>query len=329
MDTQDKPMGKLQDSRALLDDAQALQARLAEDGYLYLSQVLAPQPIASLHSDVTNVLKQHGWISSDSAQGDARCNRAPVNEGEDDYFPAYHDIQKLESFHGIAHTPELTSIMQSVVGPGAFPHPLGIARLSFPDNEECTTPPHQDYPNNQGTEALFAAWIPLVDCPISLGSIAILEGSHKLGLLPLSFSLGAGARQAVLPPEADELRWLSTDFARGDVLIFGSLTVHRALPNRSKDRLRLSVDFRFQEEGQPLCEGVLKPHFERLTWDEIYSGWRSKQYQYYWKEKQFPVVKWDSSLHALPDDHIKEATILTRAYKKRREEVAARYDQNT
>lgn len=310
--------GELLDSRDLLGDVEGLGARLSRDGYLYVSRALPPESLAALRDDILGILARHKWLDPEFPAAQARCGRAPVNEGEESYFPVYDEVQKLESFHGLAHTPALTELMQRVVGPTAFPHPLGIARLSFPDNQECTTPPHQDYPNNQGTDALYASWIPLLDCPMSLGGIAILEGSHALGLLPLSFSLGAGARRAVLPEEASGLRWLSTDFSVGDVLVFGSLTVHAALPNLSEDRFRLSVDFRFQEEGQPLCARVLKPHFERLDWDEIYSGWTSKKHQYYWHGKEYPVVEWDSSMHELPPEHMKEATAQTRAYLRRR-----------
>lgn len=317
--------GELLDSRDLMGDVDGLRARLSRDGYLYFPAVLPREPLADLRGDMLNILARHQWLDPKFPMAQAKCGRAPVNEGEESYFPVYDEVQKLESLHGLAHTPELAGLMQRVVGPTAFPHPLGVARLSFPDNEECTTPPHQEYPNNQGTEALYAAWMPLLDCPMSLGGIAILEGSHALGLLPLSFSLGPGSRRAVLPEEASRLRWLSTDFSVGDVLVFGSLTVHAALPNLSENAFRLSVDFRFQEEGQPLCANVLKPHFERLAWDEIYSDWTSTEHQYYWREKRYSVVDWDSTMHALPPDHIKEATALTRAYRRRREVLASHW----
>ena len=78
----------------------------------------------------------------------------------------------------------------------------------------------------------------------------------------------------------------------GDVLVFGAMTVHAALNNASSG-MRLSVDFRYQEQGQELSDLVLKPHFERLTWDEIYAGWQSEEFQYYWRDLDYELVPYD------------------------------------
>jgi hypothetical protein len=56
--------------------------------------------------------------------------------------------------------------------------------------------------------------------------------------------------------------------------------------------MRISVDFRYQVEGEPLTELVLHPHFGRLTWDEIYENWSpdSDRFRYYWRDLDFEVV---------------------------------------
>jgi hypothetical protein len=118
------------------------------------------------------------------------------------------------------------------------------------------------------------------------------------------------------------MRWLSTDYKCGDVLIFGSLTVHRSLPNLSGDRFRLSVDFRYQEEGQALTQSVLEPHFGRLSWEQVYSGWQSDKLQYYWRNKHYELAPWNPSLHELPAQHLGEAVKLARAYNRRRRQMA-------
>ena len=139
-----------------------------------------------------------------------------------------------------------------------------------------STPPHQDFLNNQGTAELTATWIPLHDCPMQSGTIAVLRGSHRFGVLPLEWHMGPGNRQAVMPEEMQEkLRWVTTDMQAGDVLVFGAMTVHAALNNASFG-MRLSVDFRYQRRGRSSRTCVLKPHFERLTWEEIYEGWQSR-----------------------------------------------------
>lgn len=314
------PIGELRSSISLLGDSSRLRARLEEDGYLYLPKAFPSSPLASLRGEILDIFADKNWLKPGVPAAEGRSGRMPVVEGEDDYFRVYDELQKLESFHTLAHHPKLLGLMREVVGPRAFPHPLGVARLVFPDNGECTTPAHQDFPNNQGTRALYAAWMPLADCPQQAGGLSILEGSQKLGLLPLEFSLGAGGRQARLPQEAREMRWLSADFQCGDVLVFGSMTVHRSLPNLTADQFRLSVDYRYQEEGSALTDTVLQPHFGRLSWDEVYADWRDRQFCYYWHEKDYEIVPWNEELHALPAEHLSDAVRESRAWQKRRRE---------
>ena len=231
---------------------------------------------------------------------------APCVEGEDRYFEVYDEIQKLEAFHVVPHHPTVRRCMTALLGDSAFPHPLSIARLVFPANDQWTTPPHQDYPNNQGTQDLYACWIPLGDCPVELGSLSILRGSHRYGIAPLEFSLGAGNRRARLDARFEGLQWVGGDFKLGDAIIFHSLTVHRSLPNKL-DRMRLSVDYRFQREGEEVTESCLEPHSPGLTWDEIYRGWTRRELKYYWRTKRYTVVPWDPTFHELPSEHVRDA----------------------
>lgn len=284
----------MRSSNDLLGDPDALRARLDEDSYLYFEQVLDPEKIRCLRHRIAETLHRHGWIAGGAELDQAIAVSEPTHEGLEAFANCYDDVQRIEELHTLAHDPALVSIMRQVVGPTAWPHPLKIARLSFPGNYEVSTPPHQDYPNNQGTTELVASWIPVGDIDKVVGGLAILRGSHRYGLLELDRHPGPGNRQAVIPPEMKEaLHWVTTDFRAGDVLLFPSLTVHAALHNASELYMRISVDFRWQEEGQPLTEGVLLPHFQRLTWEEIYAGWSSDEHQYYWKDLDYEIVPFE------------------------------------
>lgn len=281
-------------SNDLLGDPEALQARLDEDSYLYFQQVLDHDKLEALRAAILRALADQGWVRGDEWLMKGVASGRPVHEGLEEYSRGYDAVQKLEEFHTLAHDAALMAILREVVGERAFPHPLKIARLSFPAHYEVATPPHQDFPNNQGTPKLTASWIPVGDCPRDLGGLAILRGSHRYGVLPLDFHAGAGNRQAVVPPEMlEELRWVTTDYKMGDVLLFPSMTVHASLNNASEFFMRLSVDFRYQQEGEALTEGCLLPHFQRLTWEEIYADWKSNEHQYYWKNLDFEVVPFD------------------------------------
>jgi hypothetical protein len=318
-------------STDLLGDPEGLRARLAEDSYLYLPGLLDAQKVLDLRRDVVEVLGARGWLRNDQYLIDAISVIPPLREGEDAFLEVYDAVQRLEAFHTLAHDPDLVQVMQQVVGPTAFPHPLKIARLSFPANYEVSTPPHQDYPNNQGTQALTASWIPLGDCPLDLGGLAVLRGSHRYGVLPLDVHPGPGNRQAVVPLEMlEELRWVTTDFSAGDVLLFPSTAVHASLHNASEHNMRLSVDFRYQQEGEPLTEMVLHPHFQRQTWEEIYAGWSSTTHQYYWRDLDFEIVPFEVFPVLTPDpEEVPWVDILRHDHKinVRHERRMARLDQ--
>lgn len=284
----------MQESTELVGEPDRLRERLAEDGYLYFPGLLDREKVMKVRRDVLAALGQAGWTDTDALPISGRVGRTPVREGDPEFFDALDQVQKVESFHTLAHDPNLVAAMQSVMGPSVFTHPLKIARLIFPDFEAVSTPPHQDFPNNQGTPNLAATWIPIGDVTPELGGLAILRGSHKWGPLPLANHLGAGNRCAVLPLDMlEECRWVTTDFSAGDVLLFPSLTVHAALHNLSGRFFRLSVDFRWQEQGEALTEGCLEPHFGRQTWDEIYADWKSDEHQYYWRDLDFDVAPFE------------------------------------
>lgn len=296
------------EANELLGDAKAVRARLAQDGYLFLRNIVPVDRLLELRDQITRILADQGWIEDGPNRLQAKAISRPRREGQPKFFKAHDHIVRLEALHSLAHEPHLLDVMRQALGDSVFPHPLSIVRLIFPDTPELSTPPHQDYPNNQGTENLTAAWIPLADCSVADGSLAILEGSHKFGVLPLKFHLGAGNRRAVLDEQLAGLRWVGADFRAGDIVLFGALTVHKAMENCNRSgKMRLSVDYRYQLEGEALTEIVLHPHFQRVSWDEIYRDWQSDELKYYWHNKNFVKVPWNASLHELPPEHQDEA----------------------
>ena len=302
------------EANELLNDAAAVRARLEADGYLFFRNIIPVERLLELRNQITTILAEQRWIEDGAQRMRAKAISRPRREGQPKFFRVHDRIIKLEALHSLAHDAQLMKLMRLVLGETAFPHPLCITRLIFPDSSELSTPPHQDYPNNQGTPNLTAAWIPLGDVSMEDGSLAIKEGSHKFGVLPLDFHLGAGNRQAVLSDEINACRWVGADFKSGDIVLFPALTIHRALDNRNLETMRLSVDFRFQLEEEALTPLCLQPHFERVSWEDIYKGWKSKEHQYYWKNKDYVEVPWNPALHALPEEGMFEAYLQELQY---------------
>jgi ectoine hydroxylase-related dioxygenase (phytanoyl-CoA dioxygenase family) len=319
------------EANELLGDAGALRNRLDKDGYLFFRNIVPVERLLELRGQITEILSEFGWIKDGEERTKAKAICRPRREGQPKFFHAHDRIIKLESLHSMAHETNVMRVMQQALGDTVFPHPLSIVRLVFPDSPELATPPHQDFPNNQGTPNLTAAWMPLGDCGIKDGSLAILEGSHKYGVMPLKFHLGAGNRRAVLSDELDACRWVGADYNAGDIVLFPSLTVHKAMENYNTENMRLSVDFRYQLEGEALTEGCLKPHFERVSWEDIYRDWNSDEFKYYWRKKDFVEVPWNPKLHELPEGHVDEAYEQTLAFNialTRRQEGRSTPDQD-
>ena len=273
------------DSSDAVADADELRRRFDRDGYLFLPGLLDGPLPARLHDEITDILVSSGWVEDASL----RPLRPAAIEGEEDHWGVVEQIQRLLTFNQMPHLDQVKPVMSALLGEKYFPHPLGIVRLSFPDAVQWSTPAHQDYPNNQGTERLFAMWTPLHDCPVERGPLEVLEGSHALGLLPVGPALGAGLVTAVGDERHEQLRWVGGDIARGDVLVFHSLTVHRARPNVT-NALRLSVDYRFQADGDALTEACLEPHFGRQSWETIYADWPQNDLHYYWRNHSYRMV---------------------------------------
>ena len=70
----------------------------------------------------------------------------------------------------------------------------------------------------------------------------------------------------------------------GDVLICHSLTAHQGQDNESGDRLRISLDYRYQPMSHPVREDSLEPHMHFTDWEDIYAKWDADDpLKYYWR----------------------------------------------
>ncbi|MBV7339892.1 phytanoyl-CoA dioxygenase family protein [Chloroflexi bacterium TSY] len=162
---------------------------------------------------------------------------------------------------------------------------------------EHTTPTHQDFVHFQGSFANLTCWAPVGDCPLELGGLAVIPGSHKVNrVLEHHFSLGAGS--LVVNPEEYKAEinpvWHSTNYEIGDTLIFPALTIHQALPNYTADKLRLSLDNRYMAIGDTVAEHMLEPHGpSQLHWEEVYRDWTADELKYYWQRYDNPMVPRD------------------------------------
>jgi hypothetical protein len=283
-------MHPLQDSAALLTDGPALAARIARDGYLYLPGLLPPDAVASVQREVATIARDAGWLRRDAPLADAVADpRGFCVDPEPRYLEVLRRINRLESYHALKHHPQLLEFFELLLDAPVLPHPRVLMRNIFPTQPEYTTKAHQDYPNVQGTTDVYTAWIPLIDCPPELGGLQVARGSQALGVLEFGIGNGAGGIEILDPLEG---RWTGGPMRTGDVLVFHSLTVHKGVENRS-DRLRMSIDCRYQRVRDPFNPDNANPDGQPLTWEEVYAGWRSDALKYYWTRLPLREVPFD------------------------------------
>jgi phytanoyl-CoA dioxygenase PhyH len=245
--------GSLAESDAFAD-AGVLNARLDADGYLFFRSLVEPQRLLEVRRDILALCLEAGWLDATAPLMEGVYSGRPFPDANE-YLELYRRLILLDSFNRLSSAPELLTLFAHLLGGEVLVHRRNIARISFPQHSIGTTQPHQDFFYIRGSPATYTTWIPLGDCPRDLGGLAIAEGSNHDGWLthePASGPGGYGVRIAG--------RWLTTDYRAGDVVLFHSYTVHGSLHNGSVDRVRLSVDYRYQRRDLPVDPGSMLPH---------------------------------------------------------------------
>lgn len=272
-------MHELTDSTSLLENGEALRRRLNESSYLFFRGMLNPDAVLGVRRDVVAVLERLGWIVEGTDPMEARPSDRAAGEGLGDgsgageeYFRAYVEIQKLQSFHELGHDPRLVSLVETVIGEEVLVHPRKIFRVVPPDPAHQTGV-HRDHALLGGTADVLTCWVPIGDCPAEVGGIRVLEDSHRA---VLESGRTEPLREIPKLIDSDDPRWAATDYRAGDVLVFHSLTAHGARPNVS-GRMRLSADYRHQAKSLPVSDASLCPHYYPAVpaWEVLTSGWTS------------------------------------------------------
>ena len=280
------------DSTGLLDGA-GLYRRIERDGYLFIRNLLPSGDLESLRTEWLLKLEEAGWIQKgfSAAKGIADPRTFCV-EPQDAYMDVLHEVYQLRSFHALQQHPQLLRLLEHMLGGAVIPHPRLIGRVIFPQREEYTTPPHQDFINIQGTQETYTAWIPLSSLTAEMGGLQIAAGSHLGGIYDFRPALGAGGLAVT---ESLEDAWVNSPIEQGDVIIFHSMVVHKGLPNRG-NRLRLSIDGRYQRVSDPITADSLKPHDRRHSWEAIYADWPAADpLKYYWRQWDLRIETFDTS----------------------------------
>lgn len=303
MDPAIKPATKpFVDATPLLSQPEELRRVAAEKGYLFFKLFFSREEVMEMRRLLLEVLQEEKLLDDTQPLMEGVGNMALINKLQPDEINwngigttqhVYHKIQKMQEFHAFGQHPKLVAMFSMLFGERAFPHPRHIARIMLPSEALKVTPPHQDFLHIQGSAETWTCWAPMGDVPVSLGGLSILEGSNASGLLGVTAAEGAGGLESILCNLGYE--WAEGDYEAGDIVIFHSMTVHKALPNRQPGRVRLSLDLRYQAASQPIENASLLPHGP-FEWDELYEGWTREDLMYYWKRESFEFLPFDHDI---------------------------------
>ncbi len=242
-------------------DHAELTRRLERDGYLYLPGFLDRAAVLRARAEVLAGLADRGALAPGSPIAAARAAAD---------FPRLGILSDLAraspALLDVLYGPRLLGFYAGLFGEEVRHYDFTWLRAIPPGPG---TRPHGDSVfMNRGTTRQLTAWVPLGDVDAELGGLVMLEGSHRLddvrrtygdldvdtfcegddGPRPTWDGTISGDPRALRAELG--LRWVTGDFAAGDLLTFTAYTLHTSLDNNT-DRVRLSSDSRYQRAGEP------------------------------------------------------------------------------
>lgn len=211
-----------------MDGLEIDRSRALEQGFLFVPQCIDAEQARWLRELVLRVCRRRGWMPP-ALYGFAHDSQ--------EYFELQRAVHALPEFGALRDSPSTRLVIERLLGAGYSARQGDVCRVVFPGASAFATRAHQDHCYLKRQDEVWSLWIPLSDCPRTMGPLVVWPESHKQGLLPHDPVTGC-------TDSCVEAKWASFDFVLGDALLVHKLTVHRALPNES-EQIRVSVDFRF------------------------------------------------------------------------------------
>jgi len=267
----------LQSSAAELaaGDWATLREHLNRQGYLYLPQALDRDAVLAAREQVLEHLRSLGTVLDPAAPPSSGTLLSRCGMGCVPFMEGKNPITESAAVAGVIAGERLQRVLEGVLGEPAITFRYKWLR-AMP--REGFTGCHLDNVYmSRGSSRLHTVWIPLDDATTDLGALAMCEGSHRLpGFAHLQRTYGALDMErdgltgtgwlTTNPREVAALDpascWRTTDFAAGDVVLFGMHTLHASTANLT-DRVRISCDVRWQPAADPVDERYQRPEEKR------------------------------------------------------------------
>jgi len=271
LDTAPSAFGELRDSTPDLERNRMdeLRRRYADEGYLLLRGLLARVDVEAAAAQVVESLAARGLVDPRFE----RSERIAARRARVSTFGFEAEDRRFEQVRSIALAGRMRAFYERFFDapPRAFDYVW--LRLMAPKQ---ATPPHCDIVYmGRGTHDFCSTWIPLTPVDLDDGPLMVLERSHRVERLREGYARmdvdkdgnwrrvklrhgrffrgGDYSRNPRKVRSEFGLRWLTSEFEPGDVVVFSPFTMHASLDNRSR-RFRISVDARYQRASDPIDE---------------------------------------------------------------------------
>ena len=216
-------------------------------------------------------------------------SEAQVHKRELDIMEA-----RLPEMFAFFFNPNLLALVESIIGPEITLSPIQHLRPYTPmrgERQPMQVPWHQDQGvtrEEADASEILTVWFPLVDVDRTNGCLQVLPGVTRLGLLQHERTGGTHIKPSSMP----QVEPCDCVMRRGDLLLMSAYTPHHGHQNRS-DRVRWSIDLRFQKTGTPtgrpeFPEVVVQSRSDPASVQDDYDEW---------------CRRWIASLAAPPQKH--------------------------
>lgn len=240
-------------------DREALWEHLRCDGYLFLTSFLDPDAVREFRRYFFTSFADSGLIQADTDPA------LGIRGGEVDQATLRHilfdQIVPSAEYAEFCTQPAIRNWFAWLLDDEVHLHRRRIIRHTRPGEAGIGTATQAHYDLvylREGTDRVLSMWIPLGDCPYTLGGLIYLEGSHRHTLCEERegrLHRPAASITADLPAlaYAQDARWLVADYQAGDVVVHSAYIIHAALDNVNPHGLiRLSTDIRYQRLSDPI-----------------------------------------------------------------------------
>ena len=247
------------------EGTEALQARIEEDGYLLIRGFYDIETVLAARIDILEQLSEQGRLAVDTP-----LEQGVIGQESASAVLRNDVVVKMSNYLRVVNSERILTFVERFLG-----GPVLTLDHKWPRavSRGVSTGAHYDIVfMGAGTNELYTVWTPLDDISLEMGPLAFCPGSNRLDILRSTYGTADAHNDLTdghLSRDPHDLidrlgvRWASTPFRAGDVMIFGMYFLHGSLDNVS-DRFRISTDNRYQLASEPVDERHMGPHPDQI-----------------------------------------------------------------